>query len=280
MEQDNWLYAIVEEHFSRSVLIKLLPWSLIITPIVWILIFIGFFTYRKLDQPKIGLIFGLMLAIVLINQMTAAYFMEGNHIFSKRLVIFTSFLIFIPFSWGVYQIAKSKIFSSKAVTITLILFLAFVSTTVYASGPKFQVVTSDEFRAAEYIWDEAKAQPQKIQPFKNNCVLANTWPLLAIEAVSSRHIITGGFPYYYEYRQPERVQLFRDMNDNPSIRYLLKSLEITGADMCYFMTEKRWIDFNKREQVVDQLDKLLGEHKSIGKVMIWLYHPNVVIRNP
>jgi len=65
--------------------------------------------------------------------------------------------------------------------------------------------------------------------------LANTWPLLALEGVSGREIITGGFPYYYEYRQPERVQLFANMNYSPSVRYLNKAIEITNAQRMLFL---------------------------------------------
>ena len=213
-----------------------------------------------------------MLLMTLFNQLIASYFMEGNHIFTKRLVIFNSFLIFIPLAWGAYQLTLTSLFSRPAIIVSLILFLSFLSITVYASGPKFQVVTKDEFTAAEYVWQEIKTSPND-----NYCVLANTWPLLALEAVSSRQIITGGFPYYYEYRQPERVQLFENMNRYPSIRYLEKALEVTKAEQCYFMTEKRWIDFNQREQVPKQLDKILGQHQQIGEVLIWLYQPNYTI---
>ena len=156
--------------------------------------------------------------------------------------------------------------------MALIVFIGLVSTTVYASGPKFQVVTNDEHQAAQYVWQKLKQGTRE-----NYCVLANTWPLLALEGVSGREIITGGFPYYYEYRQPERVQLFENMNKSPSIRYLEKSLEITQAKQCYFMTEERWVYYDNRKEIITQLDDLLGKHENIGKVMIWLYQSNYLL---
>ncbi len=275
-EQDNWLYAITEEGLSRSAILRILPWAFVLTPLIWFLAVFGVVHYRKLERPNVGWLFFSMLPIVFINQMTAVYFMEGNHIFTKRLVVFASFLFLFPLAWSIYRLSLSRFFRRKAVILTLILLLAFTAVTVYASGPKFQVVTADEFKAAEYVWRELSTQNEVgvgKQGIKNYCVLANTWPLLALEAISSRQITTGGFPYYYEYRQPERVQLFDNMNKNPSIRYLEKSLEITGADECYFMTEERWIDFEKRKKVVEQVDKILGPHQNIGKVMIWRYQP-------
>ncbi|MBL7141702.1 hypothetical protein ISS21_01235 [Patescibacteria group bacterium] len=267
LEQDNWLYATVNRHLSRSIFLEILPWVFILTPLVWLLVIFGLSQFKKLKNPGLGLLFVLMLVVILINQMISSYLMEGNHLLTKRLVVFTSFLIFIPLAWGAYCLIQK--ISKTTVIFTLVLFLALVSTTVYASGPKFQVVTADEFKTAEYIWQKLKQNPEE-----NKCVLANTWPLLVLEAVSGRGVVTGGFPYYYEYRQPERVQLFDNMNQSPSIRYLEESLKITGAKECYFITEERWVYFDKREQIINQLNELLGEHQNIGKVMIWLYQPN------
>ena len=270
LEQDNWLYATINRDLSRSALFDVLPWVFILTPLVWLLVIFGFIQFRKLRDSNLGMLFGLMLVVVLINQMISSYFMEGNHLLSKRLVVFTSFLFFMPLAWGVYVLIEkvSNIFSKKGLIISCLIFIGLVSTTVYASGPKFQVVTNDEHKAAQYLWQKLEENPKD-----NYCVLANTWPLLALEGMSGGEIITGGFPYYYEYRQPERVQLFENMNKSPSIRYLEKSLEITQAKQCYFMTEERWVYYDNREEIITQLDDLLGDHENIGKVMIWHYQP-------
>jgi len=271
LEQDNWLYATINRDLSRSVLFDVFPWVFILTPLVWLLVLFGFIQFRKLRNSNLGMLFGLMLIVVLINQMISSYFMDGNNLLSKRLVVFTSFLFFMPLAWGVYILIEkaSKVFSKKGLIFVCLIFIGLVSTTVYASGPKFQVVTNDEHKAAQYLWQKLEQGPKE-----NYCVLANTWPLLALEGVSAREIITGGFPYYYEYRQPERVQLFENMNKSPSIRYLEKSLEITQSKQCYFMTEERWIYYDNRKEIIAQLDDLLGKHENIGKVMIWLYQSN------
>jgi len=199
------------------------------------------------------------------GQIIASYYMEGNHIFTKRLVLIISFLALIPFSWGVFNFYKSKWFTKKTKIVAIVLFLALLSTTVYISGPKFRVVTHDEYKSSQFIWQKLK---NKEKPY---CVLANTWPLLSLEAVSNRKITTGGFPHYFEYKQPERVQLFNNMNQNPSVKYLEKALEVTKAKECYFLTEKRWIDFKQRLDIIDRLDQIMGQHKEIGQVLIWYY---------
>jgi len=269
-EQDNWLFAMTDRQLSRSVFLDLLPWALILTPLVWILTIWGFKCLKKSRTPGLGTLFLLMLSIVLVNQMISSYLMEGNHLLTKRLVMFTSFLFFVPLCWGICRFKEKirrKFFSSLVVFLPAI-FISLLSVTVYASGPRFQVVTQDEYQAAQYLWQKMnKSSDGKY------CVLANTWPLLALEGVSGRQIVTGGFPYYYEYRQPERTQLFENMNVGPSIRYLEKSLEITRADECYFMTEERWVYFDRKEEIIKQLDGMLEEHETLGKVMIWKYKP-------
>jgi hypothetical protein len=103
------------------------------------------------------------------------------------------------------------------------------------------------------------------------CVLANTWPLLALESESGREIVTGGFPFYYEYRQPERVQLFDNMNKNPSVKDMERALAITGAKDCYFMTEDRWLYPIRKSQTFNRLNQILGSSEKVGSVYIWKF---------
>ena len=271
LEQDNWLYATTDKGLSRSVIFELLPWVFILTPLVWLLFFYGLKQIKKLKHPEWGKLFVIVFLIVFLNQAISFYFLDGNHLLSKRLVVFTSFLFFFPLSAGIYFFVKNleNVFSQKALIFCTASFLALLSVTVYVSGPKFQVVTGDEFKAAKYLWEKIEKNVGQ-----NYCVLANTWPLLSLEGVSGRQIIAGGFPYYYEYRQPERVQLFDNLNKNPSLRDLNKALEITKSKECYFMTEERWLYFDKRKENIEQLDKILGPRKEIGKVMIWHYQPD------
>ena len=266
-EQDNWLYAQTNQELSRSIFLEVIPWWLFLTPLLLIVVILGFTQYFKLKNKKIAFWLFFSLIIFLVSQMIASSFMEGSHIFSKRLVLLISFLIFFPLAWGLTSLSFAR---NKIIVGAIILFLGLVSVTTYASGPKFQVVTNDELNGAKYIWGEYKKNDKLSS---SPCVLGNTWPLLALEGVSGRQIVAGGFPYYTEYRQPERVQLFANMNYSPSVRYLNKAIEITNAKECYFITEERWVFFDRRKEIIKSLDEMLGNHQQIGKVMIWLYNP-------
>lgn len=266
MEQDNWLFVQISRNLNRSILLKLIPWHLILTPIVWLFVIFGLIKFKKIKYPQLGILIIILLFTILINQFIATYFMSGSRIFSKRLVVMTSFLISFFLALGFHYWIEIKYFSSKTKIIMIILYLSLLSTIVYASGPRSQMLTASELKAAVYIWDILKT---KSGPY---CVLGNTWPLLGLEAISGRQITTGGFPYYYEYRQPERVQLFEQMNRAPSIRYIEKALEITGADECYFMTEERWIYPFQKRQIISRLDGIMTQIQRIDDVYIWKYN--------
>jgi len=283
MEQDNWLYATTQSELSRSIVLKILPWNLFLTPAVLILAAFGILSIKKMKTPLIGLTLFLCFFVLLVNQFVSSYFMEGNYLFAKRLVLFFSFLFAFFVSWGIYFLVikkMSKLFSKKAIIFALAILLSLISTTVYASGPKFQTVTKDELSSAQYLWDILKkAEPRSELGSTTGekgapCVLANTWPLLALEAVSAHEVVAGGFPVYYEYKQPERVFLFENMNKTPSVSYLDRAIKITGSSKCFFVTEERFILFKDRERIKNGIKEILGEPINIGKVLIWIYEPN------
>jgi hypothetical protein len=231
----------------------------------------GVFALRKKASRLAGLLV-IFLFITLGNQFISNYFMEGVHLLSKRLDLFIAFLMLPFLGLGLYKFVNtsSRLMTRKAKIILICLFLALASTSTYASGPKLEVVTEDELKAAQYVWQQLKPVTQDQSSITKYCVLANTWPLLALEAVSSREIVAGNFPVYQEYAQPERVKLFKGMSMRPSRRYMEKALEITGASSCYFMTEERF--WNKRDpSILEKLEEIFGGYKKIGEVYIFYF---------
>lgn len=261
LEQDNWLYSGLEENISSSAFGGIVRWNYLLTPIFLLIVFIGLLASSFWQEKKDRLLIFYLLIVVLIAEFIGSYFLQGSQLFTKRLVLANSFFLFFPLAIGLNWIIEKR----KSLFLMVIIFLAFLSTTVYISGPKFQTVTGDELKASIYIFDNLKS---KKGPY---CVLANTWPLLALEGVSGRQIIAGGFPVYEEYAQPERVQLFNNLNRYPHINDFNKALEITGAEDCYFMTEDLWIVPGRKKEVFESLEKLAGQPLIIGDVYLWHY---------
>ncbi|MEK7580502.1 MAG: hypothetical protein AAB465_02755, partial [Patescibacteria group bacterium] len=270
MEQDNWLFAQNNETLSRSVLFKITRWPYFLTPIILLIALIGV-GYAIKSRNKFLVLASVFLPALLLGQFIGSYFMEGNHIFTKRLILIISYLfLFLVVAGADWLLIEKKkyFFSKKSLAVCLFLIFSFTTTAVYASGPKMQMVSKDELEAADYLWQKIKP---RTSPSGNYCVIANTWPLLALEAASSKHVVSGGFPVYFEYSQPERVQIFNNMNKAPSIKYLKKALELTKAKDCYFMTEERWIDARYRHDILKRLKELLGEPERLNTVLFWHY---------
>jgi len=260
-EQDSWLYSGIEENLSSSIFSQIIKWNYFFTPIFWLITIIGFFSFYFWQSKKeIGLIFSLLI-IILISQFIGSSFLEGSCLFSKRLILVFSFFLFFSFAAGLSWV----VFKKEKLFIFLIIFLGLFSGSSYISGPKFEAVTGNELKAVSYIWQNLKSEDG---PY---CVIGNTWPLLALEGVSGRQIIAGGFPVYQEYKQPERVQLFENLNSYPHINDFNKALEITGASSCYFMTEERWIRGGKKDIVFNNLKTIIGEPFILGDIYIWHY---------
>ncbi|MCX6740930.1 MAG: hypothetical protein NTY61_00830, partial [Candidatus Parcubacteria bacterium] len=268
MEQDNWLFTQVTQNLNRASALKLIRWNWILAPLAFLLILIGLLIRRDKDK-SVKCLLTLLLLIIVVNQFIAVYFMTGDHILNKRLVLLMSFLMMVFLALGIMRWLELKCFASQYRLIALLIFLSLLSTAVYVSGPEMQTVTSDELTAARYLWQQISTAKES-SPY---CVLANTWPLLALEGESARQIVTGGFPVYFEYAQPERVQLFDNMNKNPSIKDVDLALAITKSPDCYFMTEDRWIYIYRKSDILAKLNKILGPSEKIGSVYLWHYQP-------
>ncbi len=266
--QGNFIYTQTVGSLAKTTLLALFSWTILISAAIWSFIIYGFYNFKKLKEPahKLFFILGISFVIALGNYFIGKYLMKGSILLSKRLDLYLAFLMIIFLGWGIVIFLETKLrfITDKAKIFTICLFLALASISVYGAGPELQVVTKDELESAKYLWQEMKDIPG------NKCVLANTWPLLALEYTSSRHLTAGGFPVYQEYAQPERAQLFINMSLNPSERYMEKAIKITGARECYFVTEKRW--WNKRDnKIFEKYQEILGDYKQIGDVYIFKF---------
>ncbi len=273
IKQGNFIYLQTEKNLTSNTLLSLVFWPFFISLFIWLFVIYGIKKAKSSLTSPVVYLLSFLLLILLIDHFVGWYLMDGVRLFCKRSDLTIAFLLAVLSAWGIFCFVKKPIkgLKKKAKIYALSLFLALGTISSYASGPEIQRVTGDELKAAKYLWQEIqKKSPPEREHF---CVLANTWPLLALEAESKRRIVTGGFPVYQEYAQPERVQLFKNMSSNPSLRYLKKSLEITQSPDCYFMTEEKWWNPRKRKEILQQLEEIFGGYKKIGEVYIFYYSP-------
>ena len=227
----------------------------------------------------------LFCGVLGISYFISWFLMDGYHTLARRLDLTIALFIGLLFLYGARWIIHrfslpllykegvgGGILTAHNILIVFIVGVSFVTLSTYASGPILDRVTRDELSAAQYLWEQTHISTPPSLPGRGlgspYCVLANTWPLLALESMSARDIIGGGFPLYNEYAQPERVKLFEKMSQHPNQELLDKALAVTEASTCFYMTEYRFI--NRR--VYTETVNLLGEPEKIfGDVLIWRY---------
>ena len=155
------------------------------------------------------------------------------------------FLLAIFFYGLQFVIEKRKIWEALAVLI-----LSIVMTVTYSLGPDTLTVSKKQFDAMTYIWSEEKNE-------QSYCVLADTHSLLALEGISGKEIIGGGFPINKYFAQPERVELEAQMGQIINNKFLNRVYNLTGADHCWFVGDKQ--AFEKQSILVDGAYRTFGD---------------------
>jgi hypothetical protein len=232
---------------------------LLLAAIFWCLIII--FIYRALKGQNLPLKFLSWLSILfLTNYIFSSIFLVGTKIISGRLNVFLAMILVLIFAWGL-NIFFSSLKSDKFL-LPLAIILSLILVLTYASGPVLNAaVTSDDVAAARYLTQTMAGD------FSHYCVLADTWPLLAVEAFSYREIAAGNFPIYTNHQQPERVDLFSKIKNQPTSEVLLEAKNISGQKNCFLLLNKK----QTVTEVIGWLQDNLGAPKIFGDNLIWQF---------
>jgi len=263
IDQGNWLYNQTRLTQSSA---SLFSWGILpfrFTTLVWAFILLSIEKIRRLEKKRIAVFLGVGLLVIFLNYIISWYLMSGNHILARRLDMTIVWLLIVFLSMGIWYVLESgfSFLKTNHKRVGVCMLLAVIATSTYTSGPVLEVVTVDEVRAAAYVWEHIDKTDGRY------CVIANTWPLLALETVSAREIIAGGFPVYLEYAQPERVKIFEGLIKWPEKRdYITDAFQVTGASECWYMLERRWVS----DDVWSDTVQLVGlPDKVIGTVNMW-----------
>ena len=144
----------------------------------------------------------------------------------------------------------------------MVVVLAFWLVLAYISGPQLDANVTVYENAA------MKKTAQEIgRNYSKHCVLANTWPLLALEAYTLREVAAGNFPETDNHQQDRRVWLFNQMSLYPSAELLLIAKQTTGADKCFLL-------FNSQKtpaSTISWLNDHLGQAEVFGQELLWRF---------
>ena len=160
----------------------------------------------------------------------ARYFLIGENIFTRRLdPVLALFLVIFFVVWlqrFLFPLYEGGAKVGRFVASSLVFLLTVARTAAYSLGPDTGTVSASEYAAMRYVWEQGENNARR-------CVIADLYPLLALEAISSKDIVGGGFPINQYFSQPELVFLYR--NFSASASDWQEALRLTGAKRCAFV---------------------------------------------
>lgn len=180
---------------------------------------IGVWRYAR-DNSLVSKWLVIMSFGTLVGYIISRYFLSGENILTRRLdAVLALFLLILLFG------AIIKIIEGRHRAIFLIILLTTVISASYTLGPVTRTVSENEYRAMEYIWRQGGNQIR-------HCIVADTYPLLALEAISSKEIIGGGFPIDAYFSQPKLTEVYGQFLQNLGSRTRME-VKTVADDKCF-----------------------------------------------
>ncbi len=198
-----------------------------------------------------------------VSYVCSWYLLGGEHILARRLDVVLAFFSVIFFGFGLTHWLTHHFlnFSARRRSLGIASLLVLGSLAVAASyslGPASAAVSTDQYAAMGYIWN------QELNA-SSHCVLADTYSLLALEAISKRAIVGGGFPMDTNFGQPELARLYDQLTSTPTPALLDEALRVTGANQC-------WLALPAGQKFETKPTLLAGlPFQQFGKIFVWRY---------
>ncbi len=191
------------------------------------------------------------------------YVLEGQQLLSRRLEPVVVFFWIILCVEGIFYFRHIilKKCTTKVVllvsSIGVLLLSCFISAS-YSLGPDERVVSMNEYRAMEFVWSGDNVGVE-------HCVVGETLPLLALEQISSKQIVGGGFPINQYFAQPEREKFLKKLSQNADQQTWIEALDLTKTNTCFLVVNKKDLKYN------EFVNKHLNDVKLFGEMVVWKY---------
>ncbi len=207
--------------FTPNFLTQWLWWLPVFVLAALVFIFLGI---KKNIKDLVYKFILTIFVVFLTSYFLSFYLLAGERVLSRRLDATLAFLFLILLGYGLKDLLYKKF------AFLVIAILSVATTASYTLGPDTYAVSENQYNAANYVWSQEENN-------KQHCVVADTYPLLSLEAVSSKEIIGGGFPIDAGFAQPEREALFKQMNIAINDNLLKTTASLIKTDHCWFVGE-------------------------------------------
>ncbi|MSU75579.1 MAG: hypothetical protein EXS55_03640 [Candidatus Magasanikbacteria bacterium] len=151
--------------------------------------------------------------------------------------------------------------SEKRQKLVLVLTIAILTIAIAASyslGPDTNTVSLDEYHAMQYVWSNDQANGE-------HCVVGETYPLLALEAISKKEIIGGGFPIDANFGQPELAKSYQALTANPSFAVWENILDKRKMNECWLVASRANLHYNTF--ITQESEQI----RYFGDTLVWWY---------
>ncbi len=157
------------------------------------------------------------------------YFFQGEQVLTRRLepilALISIFLVVVALK---YVARRFAFVPKKSVILGGCLLVSIAISTSFTLGPDTLTVSQSEYIAMQQVL--------RVGGVRKPCVIAATYPLLALEALSRKTIIGGGFPISHDFEQPEQQKIYASLAADPNDRAVLdQAFKITGAEKCFLV---------------------------------------------
>ena len=243
---------------------------MVVTFGIFVLTIFGFWQSVK-NKNLIWLVFNIFSTSVVGGYLLSWFVLEGDRSFVRRLdpVFALLILIYVIVGFCGINFGKMKKRYRALVFFSMIVMFAWLGTVSFASGPDMRVVSIDEYKVANYIYDLSKKDG-----FDLGCVrvLSDTWSLLPLESISKGEIVGGNFPIDYQFGQEQRISLYDSLIKDSIVAGqtspLFEKLDKKGVCAFFFARPQETMS----EEEVEQFTLLSGGVlERYSGFFIWYY---------
>ncbi|MFA6547676.1 MAG: hypothetical protein WCT11_01880 [Candidatus Magasanikbacteria bacterium] len=190
----------------------------------------GWYKILRTKKNSFNFVWLTLTVGLLGGYIISRYFLTGENILSRRLDAVLAVLIILPVAYLLFEfiVIQKNIFYQRVVLFLIILFCSAAITASYTLGPDIQVVSQSQYLAADYIWQKTNTNSSPA------CVLSDTYTLLALEGISGKKVIGGGFPINLYFTQPELEQLLKLAQTQPQVA-LSQAKKLLNTNDCYLV---------------------------------------------
>jgi len=243
--------------FVSNLFTAQLWWVVPVAIIFWSFVFFGLI-FILANSDRRWRLFGFLSLAVFIGYKVDRYLFTGPTLLTRRLDALFALLALLCVFMLVYKIINSHLLPIKLIyrQILILVIIALSSFAIagsYSLGPNLPVLSVDEYRAMQFVWNKEHGST-------STCVLADTYPLLALEYLSQKNIVGGGFPMGQDFSQLERVNLYNAMLADARSEIWSASKDLTKADHCYFIAPKKEMKINNFSFAANSSGKMFGSY--------------------